>query len=111
MYGWDGVMTVAKRELVSDSPDDLRRMIRAGRRHAATTRISATSPWTGTHLVASYQWAAGGDQHWVEPGNLYSTRSLRPMPGFNIYVRQPIPGFGGRIEAAADMRNLLAQGY
>jgi hypothetical protein len=36
------------------------------------------------------------------------------MPGMNVYVRQPIPGFGGlpwRVEATADLRNLLAQGY
>lgn len=111
IYGSTGALTTDSHELVSNSPDELRSMIHAGRRHAATTRIAATSPWTGTHLVASYQWAAGGDQRWVEPGNLYSTRSLRPMPGFNVYVRQPIPGFGGRIEATADLRNLLAQGY
>jgi hypothetical protein len=111
IYGSTGALTTDGRELVSNSPDELRSMIRAGRRHAATTRVTAAVPWTGTHLVASYQWAAGGDQRWVEPGNLYSTRSLRPLPGLNIYVRQPIPGFGGRIEATADLRNLLAQGY
>ncbi len=111
-YGSDGVMTVEKRELVSDSPDDLRRMIRAGRRHAATARIAATSPWTGTHLIASYQWS--GDHRWAMPGNMYSTRAVRPMPGLNIYVRQPIPGLSmlpWRMEATADLRNLLAQGY
>jgi carboxypeptidase family protein len=111
IYGSTGALTTNGHELVSNSPDELRSMIHAGRRQAATTRLNATVPWTGTHLVASYQWAAGGDQHWVEPGNLYSTRSQRPLPGFNIHIRQPIPGFGGRIEATADLRNLLAQGY
>jgi hypothetical protein len=112
MYGSDGVMTVDRRELVSENPDDLRRMIRAGRRHAATARIAATSPWTGTHMIASYQWS--GDHLWAMPGNMYSTRSVRPMPGLNVYVRQPIPGLSilpWRIEATADLRNLLAQGY
>jgi hypothetical protein len=33
------------------------------------------------------------------------------LPGLNIYIRQPIPGFNGRLEATADLRNLLAQGY
>ncbi len=111
IYGSTGALTTNGRELVSNNPDELRSMIHAGRRQAATTRLNAIVPWTGTHLVASYQWAAGGDQHWVEPGNLYSTRSQRPLPGFNIHIRQPIPGFGGRIEATADLRNLLAQGY
>lgn len=111
IYGSTGALTTDGREVVSNSPDELRQMIHAGRRHSATTRITATSPWTGTHLVASYQWAAGGGQRWIEPGNLYSTHSLHALPGLNIYIRQPIPGFGHRIEATADLRNLLAQGY
>jgi hypothetical protein len=111
IYGSTGALTTDGRELVSNSPDELRRMIRAGRRQAATTRVTVTAPGTGTHLIASYQWAAGGDQHWIEPGNIYSTQSLRTLPGLNIRIRQPLPGFGGRIEATADFRNLLAQGY
>lgn len=111
IYTSTGALTTDGHELVSDSPDDLRSMIRAGRRQAATTRINVTSPWTGTHLVAAYQFALGANQRWIEPGNLYSTSSLHTLPGLNIYVRQPIPGFGGRIVATADLRNLLAQGY
>jgi hypothetical protein len=111
-YGSDGTMTVENRELVSNNPDELRAMIRAGRKHAATARLTATAPHTGTHLVASYQWA--GDQRWVMSGNLYSTQSDRPMPGLNVYVRQPLPRFGGlpwHMEATAELRNMLAQGY
>ena len=44
-------------------------------------------------------------------GNLYSTAGMQPLPGMNMYIRQPIPGFGGRVEATADIRNILAQGY
>jgi len=111
IYGSMGALTTDGHELVSNSPDELRSMIRAGRRQAATTRITVASPWTGTHLVASYQWALGSNQRWLEPGSLYGTSTLRTQPGLNIHVRQPIPGFGGRIEATADLRNLLAQGY
>ena len=111
IYTSTGALTTDGRELVSNSPDELRSMIRAGRRQAATTRVNVTSPWTGTRLVASYQFALGSNQRWIEPGNLYSTSSLHTLPGLNVYVRQPIPGFGGRIEATADLRNLLAQGY
>ena len=112
MYGSMGALTADKRELVSDSPDELRSMIHASRRHAATTRITATSPWTGTHMVASYQWT--GDRRWAMPGNSYSTQAIRQTPGLNLYIRQPIPGLGmlpWRMEATADLRNLLAQGY
>jgi len=112
MYGTMNGLTAAPVELTSNDPDELRSMIRAGRRQAATARITATSPWTGTRLVASYQWS--GDSRWVLPGRLYTTEATRPLPGLNIYVRQPIPGWAilpWRMEATADLRNLLAQGY
>jgi hypothetical protein len=109
MYGTMGELTADGRELVSTNPDNLRSMIHAGRKHAATLRLSATSPWTGTRIVASYQWTPDG---WAAmPGNLYSTQAFRPMPGLNLYFRQPIPGFPRRVEATADLRNMLAQGY
>ena len=112
MYGSMGVLTADRHDVVSNSPDELRSMIRASRQRAATARVDATSPWTGTHLIASYQWT--GDHRAVTPGHLYSTLDVRQMPGMNLYVRQPIPGLGGlpwRVEATADLRNLLAQGY
>src|ERR1017187_6303416 len=112
MYGSMGALTAANRELVSDSPDELRSMIRAGRRKAATARVTATAPWTGTHFIASYQVTA--DHRWASPGHSYSTASVRQMPGLNLYVHQLIPGLSmlpWRMEATADLRNLLAQGY
>ncbi|HWB86363.1 MAG TPA: carboxypeptidase-like regulatory domain-containing protein [Bryobacteraceae bacterium] len=112
MYGSMGALTADDREVVSESPDDLRSMIRAGRRHAATARVSATSPWTGTRVIASYQWTGAG--RWAMPGHIYGTQSFRQMPGLNVYIRQPIPGLSvlpWRMEATADLRNMLAQGY
>jgi hypothetical protein len=112
LYGSMGALTAGNREIVSADPDELRSMIRAGRKQAATARVTATSPWTGTHMIASYQWTA--DHRWAMPGHLYSTQAVRPMPGLNLYIRQPIPGLGilpWRVEATADLRNLLAQGY
>jgi hypothetical protein len=111
MYGSMGALTADNRALISDSPDELRSMIRASRRHAATTRVTATSPWTGTHMIASYQWT--NDHRWGLPGNLYSTQAIRQTPGLNLYIRQPIPvpGLPWRMEATADLRNMLAQGY
>jgi hypothetical protein len=112
MYGSGGVLTAERRTIESTNPDDLRSMIRASRRQSVTARISATSPRTGTHFIASYQWT--DNRSAVTPGNLYSTQSVHPVPGFNLYIRQPIPTFAGlpwRMEATADLRNLLAQGY
>ena len=61
--------------------------------------------------MASYQWM---DQRSATPGQLYSTQPMRPEAGFNVLVRQPIPTFFSmpwRMEASADLRNMLAQGY
>jgi hypothetical protein len=84
-------------------------MIRMSRRQAATARVKATIPRTGTYFIASYQWTS--DPRSLMGGNLYSAQGLGALPGLNIYVRQPIPGFAGRLEATADLRNMLAQGY
>jgi hypothetical protein len=112
MYGSMGALTANRGEVVSSSPDDLRNMIRSSRLQAATAKIQATSPWTGTHMIASYQWTS--EHRAVLPGHIYSTQDIRQLPGMNIYLRQPIPGLGNlpwRMEATADLRNLLAQGY
>ncbi len=111
-YGSMGALTAADREIVSDNPDELRSMIHAGRRQAGTARVTATLPWIGTHFIASYQVA--GDHRWASIGHSYSTDSMRQMPGLNLYVRQIIPGLSmlpWRMEATADLRNMLAQGY
>jgi len=109
IYGSDGGLTAANRQLESNDPDELRSMMRSGRRQSATARVAAILPKTGTRLIASYQWS--GDQRWVMAGNLYSMLAIRTLPGLNVEFRQPLPGFHGRVEAVADLRNLLAQGY
>ncbi len=41
-------------------------------------------------------------------------RPSGPMPGMNVFFRQPVPFISKRqcrVEATADLRNLLAQGY
>jgi hypothetical protein len=110
-YGSEGALTVGHRELVSNSPDELRSMIRSGRKHAATARVNLTAPHAGTHVIASYQWS---DSRYAMSGNLYSTQPGRQLPGLNLYIRQPLPRVAllpWRMEATADLRNMLAQGY
>jgi hypothetical protein len=111
-YGSEGALRVGGGELVSNNPDELRSMVRSGRKHAATARIAVTAPHAGTHMIASYQWTP--DDRWAMSGHLYSTQAIRPMSGLNVYVRQPlprIPVLPWRMEATADLRNLLAAGY
>ena len=111
MYGSGGALVAERTRIVGDSPDDLRSMIRQGRRQALTTQVSGVSPWSGTQFTASYQWT---DSHSVTPAHYYATRGARAEAGLNISVRQPIPTSSLlpiRMEATADLRNLLAEGY
>jgi len=109
IFGSTGALTTTGRELATSDPDELRAMIRMGRRNAATARLAASIPHAGTRVTVSYQWS--GDQRWATTGNMYGTQALRPMPGFNVFIRQPIPGLARRVEATAELRNMLAQGY
>ena len=111
MYGSTGALTADRSEPVSSNPDELRAMIHSGRQQSMTVRVVGTSPHTGTHIVAGYQVADG---RFSVPEPIYSTSSLRPQPGLNIYVRQALPILSGlpwRMEVTADLRNLLQQGY
>ncbi|HWR49550.1 MAG TPA: carboxypeptidase-like regulatory domain-containing protein [Bryobacteraceae bacterium] len=87
---------------------ELRQAVTAKRRHSMTARISGTVPPSGTQFVTSYQWANVDS---LTAPHLYMTQRVREGLGLNVRVRQPIPYLGRRIEAVADLRNLLAQGY
>jgi hypothetical protein len=77
----------------------------------AAADIHAKLPKSGTQIWTSYGWVAKGA---VVPRHLLVTQNTYLAPGFNIFVRQPLPAFFGipaRMELTADLRNLLAQGY
>jgi hypothetical protein len=110
-YGSMGALMAENREITSDNPNQLRAMIRPAQKQALAARITAKAPRTGTRVIASYELA---DNRWAMPGHVYDTQAVRPMPGLNVYFRQPVPFLFGRlcqVEATADLRNLLAQGY
>jgi hypothetical protein len=108
IWGSVGAME-ARQSGAIQSADDLRAALHAANRQAVTLRASGTVRHSGTRFVTSYQWA---DYRSAMPGPQYSTSSSRPDPGLNILVRQPMPSiFGWRMEASAEVRNLLAQGY
>jgi hypothetical protein len=66
----------------------------------------------GTRYSASYQWT---DYRVLHPVHLSLTQLSSIEPGLNLHIRQPLPGIQGmipgRLEATADFRNLLAEGY
>ena len=110
-YGNSGVLKPPAEEMLINSADDLRSVIRAGRQNWGAARVSVTSPWTGTRLVAGY--LLTGSRILTPPHRLMTQR-FSTDPGLNVQLRQPIPSLGlwsGRLEATAEMRNMLASGY
>jgi hypothetical protein len=94
-----------------ETADDLRKELETSHRPSLTMRVSGRIKSTGTRFIASYQWT---NYQAAMPGPLLSTQASHPEPGLNVMIRQPLPSFPGipgRIEASAELRNLLAQGY
>lgn len=111
-YGYSGGLRMARNELATTDPDEVRGLFRRGWRHSLTARVSGTAPRSGTRYIASYQMT---DYNSLNPVHLSLTQRANFEPGVNFYLRQPVPGFAamfpGRLEATAEMRNLLGQGY
>jgi hypothetical protein len=110
-YGSGGALTVDREARATGSPEELRQWIRYSRRHALTARVSGVAPATGTQFATSYQWAK---VRALTPAHMFLTQKVREGLGLNVVIRQPLPyigGLPGRLEATADLRNLLAQGY
>ncbi len=110
-YGSTGVLAAQGGLSTIQSADELRSMLGVSHRPAVTLRASGTVKCTGTRFIASYQWT---DYHSAMPAPQMSSAAAGFEPGLNVIVRQPvplIPGTGWRVEATAELRNLLAQGY
>ena len=115
IYGSTGVLSPREAQRgtetsISDA-DDLRGIMAVQYRPAMTVRVSGTVRATGTRLVASYQWT---DYQSAVPLPIFATGSERSEPGLNFILRQPVPTIPGvpwRMEASAELNNLLAQGY
>jgi hypothetical protein len=107
-YGGGNALTV---DGAAPSPETLQKSIREARRQTLAGRISGSIPGSGTRFAVSYQIAS---IRALTPEHTYLTQAALDGIGLNIHVRQPIPYFGGlpgHVEAMADLRNLLADGY
>lgn len=111
-YGYSGGLRLSQANLATTDADEVRGLFRRAWRHSLTTRVSGTAPASGTRYIASYQMTDYGS---LNPVHLSLTQRANIEPGLNFYLRQPIPGFGtmfpGRLEATAEVRNALGQGY
>ena len=109
--GRTGVLLADSRDAVSGSVDDLRSLVHQEQRPWLTINLAGTLPGSGTHVISSYGWT---EPRAMMPDHYYLTEDLNQAIGWNVRIRQPLPmffGLGGRLEATADLRNMLAQGY
>ncbi len=104
IYAWAGALTPQE----SFADEDVREGFAAQNRHSLAARLSARLEGSGTRLSASYKWIGGAV---VTRQDAYGEVVHQVEPHLNVTVRQPVPFTGGRFEALADFRNLLAEGY
>jgi hypothetical protein len=74
-------------------------------------KVSAHVPLTRTQVTTSYGWSQHDRVTTVDP---YGQANSQLQPYLGVQIRQPLPNLGfipAHIEALADFRNLLAQGY
>lgn len=109
--GTTGVLAGDEAHPIGPQPDQLRRQMRPERRTWLATRVATVAPWSGTRVATSFQWT---DYRALSPTHLFLTQGFQPELGLNLQIRQPIPVlsiWSARLEASAELRNLLAQGY
>jgi hypothetical protein len=88
-----------------------RGLLYPARSHTVAGRFTAQIPKFKTQITTSYQWMPRDRVTLVDP---YGQANLQMQPYLGIQIRQPLPALAflpARIEALADFRNLLAQGY
>jgi hypothetical protein len=110
-FGRAGAFTTPAEDLPAATGDQLRSTLHPTQRFWVSARASTILPVTGTVINGSYEWM---DYRAIMPSHFYLTQRAYPETGLNIRVRQPIPtflGMPGRLEATAELRNMLAQGY
>jgi len=104
-YAFGGVLDLSR----TDIPlPQAQRWLTTEHRHALSAKLSGTVDRTHTKWIASYRWVNGSG---VTPVDMFNASPGQADPYLNVFIRQPIPTLGGRIEALIDIRNLLAQGY
>lgn len=104
-YGFGGALDLSR----PDVPlQQAAQWISTQRRQTLAAKLSGTTRFTHTRWIASYRWVNGTS---LTPVDMFNASAGQSDPYLNIFIRQPIPCLGGRMEALIDIRNLLAQGY
>jgi hypothetical protein len=109
--GHTGALAVDDKSTAIGTGDSVRGLIHEVDRPWLAANLSTTLPRSGTYVLTSYGWT---DPRVLMPDHLYLAQDVNQSTGWNVRLRQPLPilsGLGGRLEATAELRNLLAQGY
>ena len=110
MAGRTGALTAPGTEGSYTDSQTLRAGIGQAQRAWVTIRVAGTMPRAGTRVAANYGWT---DFRVLMPVHLFVTQAGTQDIGVNVHISQPLPliRMPWRMEATADVRNLLAQGY
>jgi len=107
-YGYGGVLDLARPDV---GLQQARESLSTVRRHAFSGKLSGRVPGCKTHWTTSYGWVSGRG---LTPVDTFNASAGQSDPYLNVFLRQPLPGFGFlpvHMEAMLDLRNLMAQGY
>jgi hypothetical protein len=112
-YALTGALAAPETTVDPHNAADIRAALsRRTMRRGLLARVGGRLPATGTAYSASYQWT---DYSVFQPVHYSIVQAAQFDPGLNVSLRQPLPRVSGvlpgRIEATADLRNMLAQGY
>ncbi|MCL4522508.1 MAG: carboxypeptidase-like regulatory domain-containing protein [Acidobacteria bacterium] len=106
IYAWAGALAP---EWLPEATE-LRKSLATRQRHSFAARVAGRVPYAGTYFSASYKWISGAV---ASRQDAFGETLYLLDPNLNVRLRQPLPSFflPGKVEALADFRNLLAQGY
>jgi hypothetical protein len=112
MYATGEALTVAPgRTLDEDAAKRLTGALQPARSQIVAGKVSVQLPVTRTWVVASYGWVPQGSVTTVDP---YGQADLEVLPYLGFQLRQPLPAISflpAHVEAIADFRNSLGEGY
>lgn len=105
-------LTVVPQESATDrAQGTLRQVLSNDRSQSVAGKLTARIPVSKTQITTSYQWIQSGRVTGLDP---LGQANLQLEPFLGIQIRQPLPTMAflpAHIEALADFRNLLAEGY
>ena len=105
IYAWAGVLSA---EQINDG-QALSALLQERYRHSVALNLGAHIQRTGTRMTAGYKWVSGLD---VSRQDAYGEALYQADPFMNVSIHQALPSFigGGKLEAVADLLNVLGEG-